>query len=127
MGEAVGAVDAIQCCQQMPCSGEDRFVVSQKPAIPRGKVEEFCRRNHIRRLSFFGSILRDDFGPDSDIDVLVEFEPGHVPGLIRLAGMELELSQLLGDRKVDLNTPMCLSRDFRREVLAEAVAHYVTS
>jgi predicted nucleotidyltransferase len=102
-------------------------VVSQKPAIPRDKVEEFCRRNHIRRLSFFGSILRDDFGPDSDIDVLVEFEPGHVPGLIRLAGMELELSQLLGDRKVDLNTPMCLSRDFRREVLAEAVAHYVTS
>jgi predicted nucleotidyltransferase len=102
-------------------------VVSQKPAIPRDKVEEFCRRNHIRRLSFFGSILRDDFGPDSDIDVLVEFEPGHVPGLIRLAGMELELSQLLGGRKVDLNTPVCLSRDFRREVLAEAVAHYVTS
>jgi hypothetical protein len=110
----------------MLCSEEGKFVVSQKPAIPKQKIEEFCRRNHILRLAFFGSILRDDFGSDSDIDVLVEFEPGHVPGLIRLAGMELELSQLLGGRKVDLNTPMCLSHDFRHEVLAEAVVQYVT-
>jgi predicted nucleotidyltransferase len=102
-------------------------MVTQKLAIPEEKIEEFCRRNHIRSFAFFGSVLRDDFGPDSDIDVLVEFEQGHVPGLIRLAGMELELSELLGGRKVDLNTPMCLSRDFRHEVLAEAEVQYVTS
>ena len=65
-------------------------------------------------------MLRDDFRPDSDVDVLVEFEPEHIPGLIRFAGMELELSQLLGGRKVDLNTPQFLSPYFRDEVLEEA-------
>lgn len=94
-------------------------------SIPPEQVEEFCRHHHIRELSFFGSVLRDDFGPDSDIDVLVEFESGHVPGLIRLAGMELELSDLLGGRNVDLNTPQCLSRYFRDEVIREAEAVYV--
>jgi len=69
--------------------------------------------------------LREDFVPESDMDVLVEFEPGHVPGLIRLAGMELELSSLLGERKVDMNTPQCLSRYFRDEVLKEAEVAYV--
>ena len=84
----------------------------------------FCRRHHIRKLALFGSVLRDDFRPDSDIDVLVEFESSHVPGLIRLAGMELELSNLLGGRSVDLNTPLCLSPYFRDEVLAEAEVLY---
>jgi predicted nucleotidyltransferase len=70
-------------------------------------------------------MLREDFLAESDIDVLVEFEPGHVPGLIRLAGMELELSDLLGGRKVDMNTPQCLSRYFRDEVLKEAEVAYV--
>ena len=79
----------------------------------------FCRTNRIRRLSLFGSVLRDDFGPDSDVDVLVEFEPGATPGL-RFFGMQDELSGLVG-RRVDLNTALFLSRYFRNEVLAEAV------
>ena len=82
----------------------------------------FCRRHHIRRLALFGSVLRDDFGPESDVDVLVEFEPGHVPGLAFFA-MQDELSAMLG-RKVDLNTPGFLSRYFRDEVLAEAETQY---
>ncbi|HEX8708873.1 MAG TPA: nucleotidyltransferase family protein, partial [Pyrinomonadaceae bacterium] len=88
------------------------------------EVAEFCRRHHITRLSLFGSILRDDFRPQSDIDVLVEFEPQYVPGLLRLAGMERELSALLGNRKVDLRTPQDLSRYFRDEVLATAEVQY---
>jgi predicted nucleotidyltransferase len=82
-------------------------------------LAEFCRRHRIRKLAFFGSVLRDDFGPASDVDVLVEFESGARVGLIRLAGIENELSELLG-RKVDLNTPGCLSPYFRDEVLREA-------
>ena len=95
------------------------------PTVPKDKVADFCRRNHVRKLSFFGSVLRDDFRPDSDIDVLVEFEPGHVPGLAFFA-MERELSEILG-RKVDLNTPQCLSRYFREQVLAEAEVQYAAS
>ncbi len=91
--------------------------------IDRNQVAEFCRRHHIRRLSLFGSVLRDDFRPDSDVDVLVEFEPEAVVGLIRLAGMELELSEILG-RKVDLRTPADLSRYFREEVLQSAEVQY---
>ncbi len=91
--------------------------------IDRERIAEFCRRNHIRKLSLFGSVLRDDFRPDSDVDVLVEFEPGAVVGLIRLAGMEIELSEMLG-RKVDLSTAGFLSRHFRGRVLAEAEVQY---
>jgi hypothetical protein len=91
--------------------------------IPNEKIAEFCRRNHIKRLALFGSVLRDDFRPDSDVDVLVEFEPEARVGLLTLAGMEIELSELLG-RKVDLNTPGFLSRYFRDEVLAEAEVRY---
>ena len=91
--------------------------------IDRERIAEFCRRNHIRKLSLFGSVLRDDFRPDSDVDVLVEFEPGAVVGLIRLAGMEIELSEMLG-RKVDLNTAGFLSRHYRGRVLAEAEVQY---
>lgn len=94
-------------------------------SIPREPLVAFCRRHHIQKLSLFGSVLRDDFHPDSDVDVLVEFEPGHVPGLIRLAGMELDLSGLLGGHQVDMNTPKCLSRYFRDQVLAEAKVQYV--
>ena len=78
-------------------------------------------------INDFASVLRDDFGPDSDIDVLVEFEPEHVPGLVRLAGMEHELSELLDGRKVDMNTPLCLSRYFRDEVVEEAEVLYEQS
>ena len=91
--------------------------------IDRDRIAEFCRRHHIRRLSLFGSVLRDDFRPDSDVDVLVEFGPGNRVGLIGLAGLELELAELLG-RKVDLNTPGFLSRYFREQVLAEAEVQY---
>lgn len=93
-------------------------------AIDQGVLAAFCRRHHVRRLSFFGSVLRDDFGPESDVDVLVEFEPQHVPGLIRFAGMEIELSELLG-RKVDLNTAGALSRHFRDEIVRQAETRYV--
>lgn len=93
--------------------------------LPGKRIAEFCKRNHIRKLSLFGSVLRGDSRPESDMDVLVEFEPGHVPGYIRLAGMELELSEIVGGRKVDINTPQCLSRYFRDEVLAEAEVQYV--
>ena len=97
--------------------------MSVRIAINREKIAEFCRRHHIRRLSLFGSVLRDDFGPDSDVDVLVEFETGHVPGLA-FFGMEAELSQILG-RKVDLSTLQFLSRYFRDEILNEAEEQYV--
>ena len=97
--------------------------MSVRIPIPREKIAEFCHRHHIRRLSLFGSVLRDDFGPDSDVDVLVEFETGHVPGLA-FFGMEAELSQILG-RKVDLSTLQFLSRYFRDEVLNEAQEQYV--
>ena len=92
-------------------------------AINRNRIADFCRRHHIQKLSLFGSVLRDDFRPDSDVDVLVEFEPEHVPGLIRLAGLERELSEILG-RRADLRTPGDLSRYFRQEVLDEAEVQY---
>jgi predicted nucleotidyltransferase len=93
--------------------------------IPRDRIAEFCRRNRIRRLSLFGSVLRDDFRPESDVDVLVEFEPDAHPGL-RFFDMEIELSEMLG-RKVDLNTAGFLSKYFRDEVLAEAEVQYVAA
>lgn len=82
----------------------------------------FCRRNHIRKLSVFGSVLRDDFTPASDVDVLVEFESGRTPGFAFIL-IQDELSDMLG-RRVDLNTPGCLSPYFRQEVLHEATALY---
>lgn len=90
--------------------------------VPRDAIAEFCRRHHIRKLSLFGSVLGDDFRPDSDIDILVEFEPGHVPGFAFFA-MQDELSELFG-RKVELHTPAFLSRYFRDEVLAQAEVQY---
>jgi len=92
--------------------------------IPQKLIEDFCRKHHIRKLSIFGSYLREDFSPESDIDFLVEFDPAHIPGLIEFAGMEIELSQLLGGQKVDLRTSQELSRYFRDEVLAEAEVKY---
>jgi len=93
--------------------------------IEREKLIGFCKKHHIRKLSFFGSAIRDDFSPASDLDVLVEFEPEHVPGLTFFR-MEQELSDLFG-RKVDLNTPQFLSRHFRDRVLAEAEVMYVAA
>jgi predicted nucleotidyltransferase len=87
-------------------------------------VARFCERHHIRRLALFGSQLRDTARPDSDIDLLVEFEPGRVPGLLALASMALELSELLGWRRVDLRTLEDLSRYFRNEVVRTAEVQY---
>jgi len=91
--------------------------------IDRQQIAEFCRRNHIRKFAFFGSVLREGFDEDSDVDVLVEFESGYPVGLIRMAGMEIELSEIIG-RKADLRTPNDLSRYFRDKVVAEAEVHY---
>ncbi len=93
-------------------------------AINTGAVANFCRRHHITRLALFGSVLRDDFGPDSDVDVLVRFHPQHIPGLIRLGGMAHELSQILGRRQVDLLTQEDLSEYFREDVEAAAEVLY---
>ncbi len=94
-------------------------------AVPRDRIETFCRTHHMRRLSLFGSVLRDDFRPDSDVDVLVEFEPGFVPGLEFFA-MQDELSAILG-RAVDLNTPGFLSGRIRAEALHTAEDQYVAA
>ena len=93
-------------------------------AIPKDKVADFCRRHHIQKLAVFGSALGNDFGPDSDVDMLVEFEPHKVPGFFRLFDMETELSTLLGGQKVDLRTAEDLSRYFRDEVVASAEVQY---
>jgi len=92
-------------------------------ALPQAQVREFCVRHRIRKLSLFGSVLTPRFRNDSDVDVLVEFESGGVPGYFELAAMESELSDLLG-RKVDLRTPEELSRYFRTRVMSEAVVQY---
>lgn len=90
--------------------------------MPKDRISEFCARHRIRRLALFGSVLRDDFSDDSDIDVLVEFEPGAAVGL-NFFSMERELSLLLG-RKVDLNTPGFLGKYLREQILREAQVGY---
>jgi predicted nucleotidyltransferase len=89
-----------------------------------GALASICRKHHIRRLSVFGSRLKGTAQPDSDLDLLVEFEPGAKPGLIGMAGIEIELSSLLNGRKVDLRTAQDLSRYFRDEVLQTAAIQY---
>ena len=91
--------------------------------IPDPQIHEFCKRHHIRKLKLFGSVLRADFRPDSDIDVLVEFDPDYIPGYFGLVTMQEELSTLLG-RTVDLNTPQSLSRHFRQKALQTAWTIY---
>ena len=98
---------------------------SRLPIEPK-VLAEFCGRHRIRRLSVFGSFIRDDFGPESDIDVLVEFDADARVGYITFAGIEIELSELLG-RKVDLHTPKGLSPYLREEILSEAEVAYVAS
>ncbi len=97
---------------------------SEDIQIPKERLAQICERHRIRKLSFFGSVLRNDFTSVSDLDVLVEFEPDARVGLIRLAQIEDELGRLLG-RKVDLNTPAFLSPYFRDQVLNEAETLYV--
>jgi uncharacterized protein len=95
-----------------------------KVELHKEQIAAYCRQHHIVRLAIFGSALRSDFRPDSDIDLLVEFEPDHVPGLFGIAHMERDLSALFGGRKVDLRTPEDLSRYFRQQVLQEAEVQY---
>ena len=94
-----------------------------KISIPKDRIAEFCKRNQVRRLSLFGSVLWEDFGPDSDVDFLVEFERGARIGLIRLSGLEIELGKIVG-RKVDFNTPGFLSKYYRNQILTEAEVQY---
>ena len=101
---------------------KDMLKFQVRISFPKERIAEFCRKHHIKKLAFSGSVLRPDFRADRDIDVLVEFEPGQVPGLAFFA-MQEELSTILGC-KVDLNTPQCLSRYFRDKVLQEAVVQY---
>ncbi|MBP7866844.1 MAG: nucleotidyltransferase family protein [Acidobacteria bacterium] len=103
-----------------PASGETLKV---RIPIPRPQLEACCRKYHIRRLALFGSVLREDFGPDSDVDVLVDFEEGHVPGLA-FFDIQRELTEILG-RDADLNTPDDLSPYYRQQVMEEAEDLYV--
>ena len=95
-------------------------------SFDREAVAAFCRRNHIRRLALFGSVLREDFRPESDVDVLVEFDPAHVPGL-RFVSIERELSELLGGRRVDLVTAKTLNHRIRDQILRSAQPLYVAA
>lgn len=93
-------------------------------AFDKEKIVDFCQKHHITKLALFGSILTDRFGPDSDVDILFEYHPDHVPSLFDIARMERELSELLG-RKVDMRTPQDLSQYFRDEVIENALVQYV--
>jgi hypothetical protein len=99
--------------------------MNDKILVPKEKIADFCHRHSIRRLSFFGSILRDDFRSESDVDVLVEFASDAKVGFFKLYDLEQELSRILGGRKVDINTPKSLSKYFRDKVLAEVEVQYV--
>lgn len=101
-------------------------MIEQRLAIPREVIAEFCQRNHIRKLSLFGSVLRDDFRPDSDIDVLVEFEADAHISLFHMGGMQMELSEMLG-REVGFLTEKFISPRFRQKVVDGAVAIYERS
>ncbi len=93
-------------------------------SVSKAALAAFCQERGIRRLAIFGSALRDDFGPESDIDLLVEFEPDRIPGLVGVAGMEIELPALFAGRKVDLRTAKKLSPYFRQDVLDRAEVQY---
>ncbi len=101
---------------------ESRLMASL--SVDSEKIAAFCRKHGIRRLAFFGSVLRSDFSAHSDVDVLVEFEPTSTPSLLGIARMERELSRILGVHKVDLRTPQDLSRYFRKDVLNQAKVQY---
>lgn len=111
---------------RLPVAGSIMDAMNPHLTIDRSAVRAFCQRHHIARLALFGSALRDDFGADSDVDILVEFEPGHVPGL-SFVSMERELSQLLQGRRVDLVTPGFLNGRIREQILREAEPLYVAA
>ncbi len=92
--------------------------------IPKDQVEDFCKKNLIKKFSFFGSVTREDFSPDSDIDVLVEFYSDQSPSFFGLAQMRRDLSKILGGRKIDLLTPKGISKYIRKEILSSAIIQY---
>ena len=98
--------------------------MSAQIPIDRESIAAFCRRHHIRKLALFGSVLRDDFGPDSDVDVLVEFDPDHVPSFFRLFDMERELSGLIGGHKIEMVTYRAINRRLRDRVVASSEVQY---
>lgn len=98
--------------------------MSARVPIDRARIGEFCKQHRIRKLSLFGSVLRDDFRPDSDVDILVEFQPGQVVDFIHFYEVERELSELFGGRKLDLVTPKFLSHRIKDHILAEAEVQY---
>ena len=102
----------------------EEIAMNSQISIPKDALAEFCQKHGIRRLAVFGSALREDFGPESDIDLLIEFERDRVPGLLGIAGIELKLSEIFGGRKVDLRTPEDLSPYFRQDVLDAAEVQY---
>src|SRR3989338_8150273 len=102
----------------------DSKALSPRIEFDKSKLASFCRKHAIRRLALFGSVLRDDFRPDSDVDVLVEFEPGKVPGFLRFYEIEQELAGILGGRSPDLVTSKFLNHRIRSRVLAEAQVQY---
>jgi uncharacterized protein len=91
--------------------------------IDNEAVAAFCQRHHLTKLALFGSVLTDRFGPDSDVDVLFEYDPSHIPSLFKIARMERELTEILG-RKADMRTPLDLSKHFRDEVVRSALVQY---
>ncbi|MFW6159762.1 MAG: nucleotidyltransferase family protein [Acidobacteriota bacterium] len=99
--------------------------INKEITVQKDKIAEFCKKHHIKRLSIYGSALRDDFKPESDIDVLVDFEPEHIPSFFKLFEMEAELSDIFGGRKVEIRTPQDLSRYFRDKVMKESEHQYV--
>lgn len=110
-------------CEEEPALAKQIEVTPQIPVL-REQIAAICRRYHIRTLALFGSVLREDFAPDSDVDVLVEFEPGKTPGFFTLARIARELSPFFGGREIDLRTPQDLSQYFRDEVLNSAFPVY---
>ena len=95
--------------------------------IAKDELAQICQAHHIQKFSLFGSVLRSDFRPESDIDVLVEFEPNHTPGYLGMVRLQRELSSFFGNRKVDLRTPRELSKYFRQEVVAGAAVQYAAA
>lgn len=105
-------------------SGRDKIIIMDEIVFSIEQIEKFCRQNHIRKLSFFGSAIHQQLRPDSDLDILVEFDTDYVPGLLALARMERELSIVFGGRKIDLRTAEDLSRHFRKQVVETAQVAY---
>lgn len=115
----------MRLCFRLYCSSHWEILMNKNFSVQKDKLEKFCKKYNIQRLAIFGSVLRNDFSPESDVDVLVDFEPGRTPGFFKLFDMEDELSNIFSGRKVDLRTPQDLSHYFRDKVVESAEVQYV--